>query len=79
MFFFAIVMLLMSGIFTPIESMPHWAQVSTYLNPLRYFCVIMRDLYLKNPTIYFLGRNLIALFIFSLTSFTLALVTYKKR
>lgn len=79
MFFFAIVMLLMSGIFTPIESMPRWAQVSTYLNPLRYFCIIMRDLYLKNPTAYFLGHNLIAMFVFSLTSFILAFVTYRKR
>ena len=78
-FFFAIVMLLMSGIFTPIESMPYWAQASTYINPLRYFCSIMRDLYLKNPTIQVLSYNLFALFVFSVFSFSLALNTYRKR
>lgn len=77
-FFFAIVMVLMSGIFTPIESMPYRAQTSTYINPLRYFCSIMRDLYLKNPTIQVLSFNLFALLAFSLISFSFALITYKK-
>lgn len=47
MFFFTIVMLLMSGIFTPVRSMPGWAQAITYANPLRYFVEAMRAVYLK--------------------------------
>ena len=78
-FFFAIVMLLMSGIFTPIESMPYWAQVSTYANPLRFFCVLMRDLYLKELPLSLLGDNLLVLSIFSISSLTLAVSTYRKR
>lgn len=78
-FFFAIVMLLMSGIFTPIESMPYWAQASTYANPLRYFCSIMRDLYLKKPTVGLLCSDLITMLVFSTISFLLALATYRKR
>ena len=41
------VFMLMSGIFTPIESMPKWAEMITYANPLRYYADAMRSIYLK--------------------------------
>lgn len=47
MFFFLIIFILMSGLFTPIASMPTWAQMLTRLNPLRYFITIMRYIYLR--------------------------------
>ncbi|MDR0732751.1 MAG: ABC transporter permease [Dysgonamonadaceae bacterium] len=47
MFFFTIVMLLMSGALTPVKSMPQWAQTITWFNPLRYFVEAMRAVYLK--------------------------------
>lgn len=45
--FFSMVFMLMSGIFTPIESMPKWAERITYANPLRYYADAMRSIYLK--------------------------------
>lgn len=45
--FFSMVFILMSGIFTPIESMPKWAEMITYANPLRYYADAMRSIYLK--------------------------------
>ncbi len=45
--FFAVVFMLMSGIFTPIASMPDWAQAITYLNPMRYYADAMRAVFLK--------------------------------
>lgn len=48
--FFAVIFMLMSGIFTPIASMPQWAQYITYLNPMRYFADAMRAVYLKGST-----------------------------
>ena len=36
-FFFMIVFIMMSGIFTPNESMPDWAQWINVINPLAYF------------------------------------------
>ena len=45
--FFSMVFMLMSGIFTPIESMPKWAEMITYANPLRYYADAMRSIYLK--------------------------------
>lgn len=38
---------LLSGFATPIENMPSWLQVVTYLNPLRYFLVIAKGTFLK--------------------------------
>ena len=47
MFFFMLILVLMSGLFTPIHSMPRWAQALTYVNPLRYFVEVMRTVYLR--------------------------------
>ncbi|MDR9457117.1 MAG: ABC transporter permease [Salegentibacter sp.] len=45
--FFMVVFILMSGLFTPIESMPDWAQKLTLLNPIRYFVEVIRMVMLK--------------------------------
>jgi ABC-2 type transport system permease protein len=37
----------MSGLFTPIESMPKWAQAITTFNPIRYFVEVVRMVLLK--------------------------------
>jgi ABC-2 type transport system permease protein len=39
--FFTVIFILMSGLFTPIESMPTWAQNLTYFNPIRYFVEVI--------------------------------------
>jgi ABC-2 type transport system permease protein len=38
---------LLSGFATPIENMPDWLQQVTYLNPLRYYLVIAKGVFLK--------------------------------
>lgn len=45
--FFMVVFILMGGLFTPIESMPEWAQNVTLLNPVAHFIKIMRMVMLK--------------------------------
>ncbi|MCW2118549.1 ABC transporter permease [Flavobacterium sp. 7A] len=45
--FFTVIFILMSGLFTPIESMPTWAQNITLLNPIRYFVEVIRMVMLK--------------------------------
>lgn len=37
----------LSGFATPIENMPSWLQTATLVNPLRYFLVIVRGIFLK--------------------------------
>lgn len=45
--FFIVIFILMSGLFTPIESMPPWAQFITEFNPIKYFVEVMRMVLLK--------------------------------
>ncbi len=49
-FFFMIIFILLSGEFTPITSMPQWAQKLTKLNPLSYFVEVMRLVMLKGSS-----------------------------
>ncbi len=48
--FFLVVFILMSGLFTPIESMPAWAQKLTLANPIAYFIDVMRLVLLKGSS-----------------------------
>ncbi len=45
--FFFVIFVLMSGLFTAIENMPVWAQRITLFNPLRYFMEVIRMVLLK--------------------------------
>lgn len=48
--FFMMIFMLMSGIFTPIASMPGWAKAITYFNPMRYYADAMRAIFLKGSS-----------------------------
>lgn len=78
MFFFTIVFILMSGLFTPINSMPQWAQNITMFNPLKYFIQVMRMVYLKGSSITELGTQFIALSCFALFFNIWAVLSYRK-
>ncbi len=79
MFFFLMIFILMGGLFTPIESMPGWAQYITYFNPLKYLIEVMRMVILKGSgwrdILPHAGR--IALIAFVLN--TWAILNYRKR
>lgn len=47
-FLFMVPAILLSGFATPISSMPHWIQWVTLVNPMRYFLVIVRGLFLRD-------------------------------
>ena len=79
MFFFIMTFMLMSGLLTPIDSMPVWAQRFTLILPPRYYVEILRSVYLKGTTIAELWTNYAALGIFAIIFNTLAALTYKKQ
>jgi ABC-2 type transport system permease protein len=76
--FFIVIFILMSGLFTPIESMPKWAQNITLLNPIRYFVEFIRMVLLKGAGLQEVLPNLgiIAFFAFGVNG--LAVWSYKK-
>lgn len=78
MFFFMMILILMSGLFTPIDSMPEWAKVITYFNPLKYFIQIMRMVYLKGSVFLDLTTQMLALIGFALFFNIWAVISYKK-
>lgn len=77
--FCLLVFILMSGMFTPIESMPQWAQIITYLNPLRYLVQVMRAIYLKGASMTDLYAQCSALIGFAILFDTWAVWSYRKK
>ena len=78
-FFIIMILILMSGLFTPVSSMPEWAQTVASLNPLTYFIQVMRQVYLKGSTIADLVPQALALAGFALFFNTWAILSYRKR
>lgn len=79
MFFFIMIFMLMSGLLTPIDSMPLWAQKITVILPPRYFVEILRSVYLKGTVFVELWHNYAALGVFAVIFNVLAAITYKKQ
>lgn len=77
-FFFMLVFILLSGLFTPVNSMPEWAQAITVINPLKYFMLVMRQVYLKGSGLVDLLPTIGVLALFALFSNTWAVFSYKK-
>ncbi len=77
-FFFMIIFMLMSGIFTPLESMPTWAQTINLINPVAYIMKINRMIMLKGSGFQDISREFYALLIIAAVSTTLAINRYRK-
>ena len=77
-FFFMIIFILMSGIFTPLESMPVWAQNIDLLNPVAYLMKINRMIMLKGSTFADIGREIFALTAIAVVFTALAINRYRK-
>ena len=78
MFFFMLVFMLISGLFTPVSGMPDWAQWIAAFNPLKYFIEAMRMVFLKGSGIADLKFHLLALGIFATVLNSWAVVSYRK-
>jgi len=77
-FFFMVIFILMSGLFTSIESMPAWAQMLDRLNPLMYFIMIMRMVLLKGSGFTDISRYFWPLVIYAVCAVSLAIWRYRK-
>jgi ABC-2 type transport system permease protein len=77
-FFCMIIFILMSGIFTPYESMPMWAQDFNLINPVAYLMRINRMVILKGSTIHDISKELYSLIVIAIGFTTLAVRRYRK-
>ena len=78
-FFIILVYLLMSGLFTPVRSMPAWAQWIAQANPVMHFIEIMRAVMLRGAGVREIGRSLTVLAALAVVMFTLSMRQYAKR
>ena len=78
-FFVMNIYLLMSGLFTPIDSMAPWVQVVSQANPVRHFVTISRAVLVKGAGITDVARPLLILVVFAVVTLTLAVRQYSKR
>ncbi|WP_026838336.1 ABC transporter permease [Gillisia sp. JM1] len=76
--FFVVIFILMSGLFTPIESMPGWAQIITEFNPIKYFVEVMRMVMLKGSSFQDILPQFLKTLLYALIMNGLAVWSYKK-
>ena len=76
--FFVVIFILMSGLFTPIESMPKWAQIVTDFNPIKYFVEIVRMVLLKGSGLGDILPQLLKTLLFAILMNVLAVWSYRK-
>ncbi|MFA5781648.1 MAG: ABC transporter permease, partial [Bacteroidales bacterium] len=77
-FFFMIVFIMMSGLFTPVESMPVWAQKINIINPVAYFIEVMRMVLMKGSGFMDIKRQLISISIYAVLILSFAVWRYRK-
>lgn len=78
-FFFLMLFIMLSGLYTSIDSMPEWAKWIAAFNPLKYFMDVMRSVYLKGSNPLQLMKDLSALIGFAVFFNCWAVISYHKK
>lgn len=76
--FFMLVFIMMSGLFTSTDSMPEWAQNLNFINPVAYFIRIIRMVLLKGSGFFDVKKDLLLLLGYGIIVFSLATLRYRK-
>jgi len=61
MWFFVVSIMLLSGLFTPTRSMPQWAYLTTYINPMHYFIDAIRTVFIRGGGLHETAYQVLAL------------------
>ena len=61
MWFFVVSIMLLSGLFTPTRSMPQWAYLTTYVNPMHYFIDAIRTVFIRGGGLHETAHQVLAL------------------
>ena len=78
-FFLMMVFILLSGLYTSIDSMPVWAQWITKFNPVSYFIEVMRMVVLKGSGLADIRYHLLTVLGFGIFLNGWAVLSYRKR
>lgn len=77
--FFILILVLLGGMFTPVSSMPAWAQAIAAINPFNYLTTAFRMLYLNGSSLADVSGTLLALGAIAVVLNGWAVFSYKKR
>jgi ABC-2 type transport system permease protein len=78
-FFLMMVFILLSGLYTAVDSMPGWAQWIVKFNPVSYFIEVMRMVVLKGSSLSDIRNHLFTMLGFAVVLNTWAVFSYRKR
>ena len=78
MWFFVVCLMLLSGLFTPVRSMPDWAYLTTYINPMHYFVDAIRTVFVRGGGFHTIVHQVFALFCIASVMGYWAVQSYKK-
>ena len=78
MWFFVVCLMLLSGLFTPVRSMPDWAYLTTYINPMHYFADAIRTVFVRGGGLQTIAHQVLALFCIAFAMAVWAVQSYKK-
>lgn len=78
-FFFILIFILMCGLFTPIESMPKWAQYATIPNPLAHFISVSRKVLIKGSGFMDIRMEFIYTLCLAIFTNSMAILSYQKQ
>ncbi|MCE3228944.1 MAG: transporter permease [Bacteroidetes bacterium] len=77
-FFFVMIFMLMSGLFTPIDSMPGWAKTMANCNPVTYFIEVMRMIVMKGSGFVNIWFHFVVVILFAIGLNGWAMLNYRK-
>ncbi len=77
-FFFIMPATTLSGFGTPISSMPPWFQKLTYLDPLRYYMIVLRSVYLKGVGFDVLWPQFVGMAVFAVALLSVSILRFHK-
>ena len=78
MWFFVVSIMLLSGLFTPTRSMPQWAYLTTYINPMHYFIDAIRTVFIRGGGLHEIAHQILALAGIGTLMGCWAVLSYKK-
>ena len=78
MWFFVVCLMLLSGLFTPARSMPDWAYLTTYVNPMHYFVDAIRTVFVRGGTFQSIAHQVLAIAAIASIMAIWAVKSYKK-
>ncbi|MDB5050770.1 MAG: type transporter [Fibrobacteres bacterium] len=77
--FFLLFFMLLSGFFLPVENMPHWVQIVTLANPVRFFMHVLREMFLKGSGFPELWREGAAMLGIGFCVFTFSVLKFNRK